>query len=362
MGAFMLARLFAGVLALGLFACTSPPSNATTGDPKADPKADVPGGSHGDETAPAPHATDLFTHVLGDPKNPAILYVHGGPGGNGTMFEETIAPTLVEKGFYAVSYDQRGSGRSPKGNAEDFTMAKFVADLDDVIFTLKLEKPVLIGHSWGGTLAMKYQEAHPDRVSGTILVGNPIDFPDSLSNIHDRCLAYYEKRILVDDKKQAIKDLHAHMFPNGLTGPFHFAAEDIGQTMEAASDCKLYFPAVADLPAAGSTWATLMLTSPNKDLLMSVEPSVAGALAAHENLFENTTWADVENLQKSGRLYGIYGSEDGLFSEAHNQRLARILGDDHFTLVDGASHVVFVDDADAFLASFTKYVAAMRAQ
>jgi proline iminopeptidase len=343
-----------------LAACATPPI------PDLPPTPKPPAASNGPTATPVVPAglhiaakTDLFTKTLGDPKNPAIVYVHGGPGGNGTMFEDTIAQTLVDKGFYAVSYDQRGSGRSPKGEAKDFTVAKFVDDLDDVIFTLGLEKPVLIGHSWGGTVSMRYQDAHPDKIAGTVLVDHPIDFPDSLMNIQDRCIAWYGERFFVQTELDAVNALKARMFPHGLQAPYTFDSADIGATMQAAAACKLYWPDVSNLVGnSAETWGKLLVSSPDKDLLMSTVPEVGANLEANEHLFEGAEWDLLAKLKD--RVFAIYGSEDGLFSESQVARIQSTVSRDHFTLIDGASHVVFVDAPDDFVAAFTKYDQALR--
>lgn len=57
-------------------------------------------------------AQQLYSKAYGDPKNPAIIYLHGGPRGNATLFEGTTANALAERGFYVIVYDRRGEGRS----------------------------------------------------------------------------------------------------------------------------------------------------------------------------------------------------------------------------------------------------------
>src|SRR5262249_6561160 len=97
--------------------------------------------SGGSTTPPGSAQTRLFYKTFGDPSARAVVIVHGGPGSNGVMYEMTLAPALAAKGNYVITYDQRGSGRSPKGTASDFTFAKSTHDLDDLIHALDLETP-----------------------------------------------------------------------------------------------------------------------------------------------------------------------------------------------------------------------------
>ena len=67
-----------------------------------------------------------------------------------------------------VRYDQRGSGRSPSDGP--YSVAQFVADLDDLRAHLGYDTWVVGGHSWGATLALHYAFAHPAHTSAIVYV------------------------------------------------------------------------------------------------------------------------------------------------------------------------------------------------
>lgn len=54
----------------------------------------------------------IYSKAYGQSKNSAIIFIHGGPRGNSTLFEGTTAKKLAEKRFYVIVYDRRGEGRS----------------------------------------------------------------------------------------------------------------------------------------------------------------------------------------------------------------------------------------------------------
>lgn len=113
----------------------------------------------------------LWAARQGDGAVPVVC-CHGGPGLWDTL--EDVAELLAGT---ATSYrwDQRGCGRS-EGRGGPFTMARAIADLDAVRAHFGLERPVLLGHSWGASLALRYALAHPERVSGLVYVsGTGID-------------------------------------------------------------------------------------------------------------------------------------------------------------------------------------------
>jgi len=109
----------------------------------------------------------LYCRAVGE--GPPIVVLHGGPD-----FDHTyLLPELdrLADGFRLVYYDQRGRGRS-SGSVEpdEVGIESEIADLDVVRQRLGSESVAILGHSWGGVLAMEYATRHPDRVSHLILL------------------------------------------------------------------------------------------------------------------------------------------------------------------------------------------------
>jgi proline iminopeptidase len=103
-----------------------------------------------------------------------VVVLHGGPDFNHTY----LLPELdrLAGSFRLVYYDQRGRGRSAAGvRPEDVSIASEVADQDTLRAHLGLESMALLGHSWGGLLALEYALRHPERVDRLILMnGAPV--------------------------------------------------------------------------------------------------------------------------------------------------------------------------------------------
>ncbi|MCR1784026.1 alpha/beta fold hydrolase [Nocardioides carbamazepini] len=94
-----------------------------------------------------------------------VIFLHGGPGtpGEGLPFGTT---ELNAAGYDVYSYDQIGAGRSTRlTDVTGYTVARNVADLEAVRERIEAEQVILIGQSWGGSLAAQYLAAHPDRVA-----------------------------------------------------------------------------------------------------------------------------------------------------------------------------------------------------
>lgn len=111
-----------------------------------------------------------------------IVIVHGGPG----LDQSYLQPQMQElaKHFEVIFYDQRGSGKSLKTkiNESYINTHQFVDDLERLRIGLGIKKMVLMGHSWGGFLAMYYAVMHPNQVSRLILLDTaPADFKGQLA-------------------------------------------------------------------------------------------------------------------------------------------------------------------------------------
>lgn len=109
----------------------------------------------------------LYYRAVGEGR--AIAVLHGGPD-----FDHTyLLPELdqLADSFRLVYYDQRGRGRSAADvEPDEVDIGSEIEDLDAVRRYFGLESMAVLGHSWGGVLAMEYAARHPDRVSHLILV------------------------------------------------------------------------------------------------------------------------------------------------------------------------------------------------
>ena len=133
----------------------------------------------GDHTVPATVAQDPslpsitvdgYTYhgeTYGDPENPVVIALHGGPGGD---YRSILNLQQLADEYYVVFYDQRGGGLSPRVNPEEITLASTIADLDAIVeYYGKGKKVNLVGHSWGGMLASAYLGQYPEKVDHVVL-------------------------------------------------------------------------------------------------------------------------------------------------------------------------------------------------
>jgi len=98
-----------------------------------------------------------------------ILIINGGPGLNSDGFVD-LAKTLSAQN-QTIIYDQRGTGKSlmQKIDASSITMELMIDDIENLRKELKIERWIILGHSFGGMLASYYATIHPSRIISMIL-------------------------------------------------------------------------------------------------------------------------------------------------------------------------------------------------
>jgi proline iminopeptidase len=154
---------------------TAPVTSATPGNPgyfDNTGRDDVLGG--GVRMIPIKTAKGDFrvwTRRVGNNPRIKVLLLHGGPGMTHEVFQ-AMDSYFPGAGIEYYSYDQLGSAYSdqPK-DASLWEIDRFVDEVEQVRQALKLDKEnfYLLGHSWGGILAIEYALKHPDALKGLVV-------------------------------------------------------------------------------------------------------------------------------------------------------------------------------------------------
>jgi proline iminopeptidase len=119
------------------------------------------------EAAPG---VSIWYEVRGQGSGTPLVIANGGPGFDHTYLHCSGAWDRLAASRRVVFYDQRGNGRSgPLKEGEACGVAEQIADLDALRAHLGLDSMDLLGHSWGGWLAMAYAARHPERIARLII-------------------------------------------------------------------------------------------------------------------------------------------------------------------------------------------------
>jgi proline iminopeptidase len=113
-----------------------------------------------------------------------VVVLHGGPGLNLEGLRPDLGP--LTRRHALLYFDQRGSGNSEMPDTLRLTADLMVEDVEAVRQAFQLRQLELVGHSWGGGLAVLYAARYPDRVRRMVMVG-PI--PPRLHPYFDQYIA-----------------------------------------------------------------------------------------------------------------------------------------------------------------------------
>jgi len=113
----------------------------------------------------------VWTKRFGSNPTTKVLLLHGGPACTHEYFE-SFESFLPQEGIEFIYYDQLGSAFSdqPKDTSL-WDLSRFVEEVEQVRVALGLNKDnfYLLGHSWGGILAMQYALKYQDNIKGLIV-------------------------------------------------------------------------------------------------------------------------------------------------------------------------------------------------
>lgn len=140
---------------------------------------------------------EIYYRALGEGE--PIIVLHAGPG----LGHNYLLPHLnnLSENYQLIFYDQRGSGLSEANiDSESITVNEFVKDIDLIRTHFGFEKIHIMGHSWGGYLAMKYAIINPNNVRSLLLVSSNGATEESLKD-YDRIRA--ERMTSEDTKKMS---------------------------------------------------------------------------------------------------------------------------------------------------------------
>jgi proline iminopeptidase len=276
----------------------------------------------------------FYIKTYGNEKNKTIIFIHGGPSGNATLFEGTTAQNLADLGFYVIAYDRRGEGRSTDPDAT-FTYAEAIQDLNSVYKKFHLKKAIILGHSFGGLVATLYTNKYPENVSALVLAGALFSQQETYDHILDTLKKKYSndseqlKRInIVENLDKNSADYRKKCFE--LAGENNF----FKMPNPTAESKKLY----ADYET-GEFYKT-NIRNKNAPLLFYQNEK--------QNNIDSRPF--LKKIKTAGvPIYGIYGKDDGIFSPAQINSMKGITGENHFAFLDDCSHYLFVDQQAAFL-------------
>lgn len=123
---------------------------------------------------------NIWTKRVGNNPKIKLLLLNGGPGATHEYFE-CFESFLPQEGIEFIYYDQLGCGLSDNPNdTAMWDLDRYVEEVEQVRKSLNLTNDnfYLLGHSWGGILAMQYALKYQDNLKGLIISNMMCSIPD----------------------------------------------------------------------------------------------------------------------------------------------------------------------------------------
>ena len=268
----------------------------------------------------------LYTRVIGHGHPIAVM--HGGPSADHTTMLDLR--DLADE-FTLVLYDHRCNGRSVGPPVSSMTWENLTADADALREHFGYERWTVLGHSFGGHVALEYALRYPDRVSGLVLLDSGADANWSRENAA-RVLA---ERGYKPEKVELVRRWFKGEFEPREYFSIFWAIGD------AYMHNKSMWPLLSDLVHGGWRW----------------RPRPEAMIYAGRQLMAG--WTVVERL---GEIHAptlvIAGRDDFVFPPECQRQLADGIGGSQLRIVDAAGHNPQIEQRAEVISAIRRFLQA----
>lgn len=280
---------------------------------------------------------NVWTKRIGNNPKIKVLLLNGGPGATHEYFEcfENYFPA---EGIEFIYYDQLGCGNSD--NPKDTTMwdlSRYVEEVEQVRKALGLDASnfYLLGHSWGGILAMEYSLKYQNNMKGLIISNMMASCPEYGKYAEEVLAPQFEPKILDEIRRiEANKDFSNPRYMELLTP--HFYEKHV-----------LRFPS-KDWPEP----VTRSFSKMNQSLYVTMQgPSEFGISGKLEK------WDRKKDLKHIKIPTLSIGAKYDTMDPKHMEEIAKLVQKGTFLYCPKGSHMAFYDDQKTYfkgLISFLK--------
>ena len=323
-------------LALGLAACPAPQGPTLAGYFTSEPGLQSAGVKRIPIHTPKGDFT-VWTKRFGANPRIKLLLLHGGPGATHEYFE-ALENDLAAAGVEFIYYDQLGSAYSDQPtDASLWTLDRFVDEVEQVRVALGLDKDnfYLLGHSWGGILAVEYALAHGDHLKGLIISNMMMSIPDYNRYAQDVLAKQMDPKVVAELKAiEARGEYESPRYMDLLIPNFYHA-----------HICRL-----TDWPdAVNRAFARI-----NRQIYVLMQgPSEFGASGLLEK------WDRKADLPKLAMPTLVIGASHDTMDPEHMRWVSTQVQHGSFLLARNGSHLAMWDDQQTYIRGLLKFLDAI---
>jgi len=281
---------------------------------------------------------NVWTKRIGNNPSIKVLLLNGGPGGTHEIFEcfENFFP---KEGIEFIYYDQLACGHSDNPNDTSlYDLPRYVEEVEQVRQALKLDKSnfFLLGHSWGGLLAMQYALKYQDNIKGLVI-----------SDMMASCPEYgkYANEVLAKQMDPAVLDTIRSLEKKGdFQNPKYM--ELLMKHFYNKHVCRL-----AEWPEP----LTRSFSKMNNELYVGMQgPSEFGVAGKLLN------WDVSKELKNIGVPTLVIGATFDTMDPKYMEWMSKQMPKGEFLLCPNGSHACFYDDQQNYMTGLIKFIKSVK--
>ncbi|MBC8345763.1 MAG: proline iminopeptidase-family hydrolase [Candidatus Marinimicrobia bacterium] len=278
----------------------------------------------------------VWTQKMGNSDSIKLLLLHGGPGATHEYFKN-LDQYFFGKDIEYYYYDQFGSHNSdPTNDPADWTIDRFVEEVESVRKALGLNASnfYLLGHSWGGILAMEYALKYQQNLKGLIISNMMASIPDYNDYANTVLGPEMPPEVLAEIKQlEANKDYGNPRYMELLI-PHHYEQHILRMPADTWPD------------EVNNAFAHI-----NQEMYVAMQgPSEFGASGLLE------FWDRKNDLKDIKTRSLVIGASHDTMDPAHMEWMSNELPNGSFLLCKKGSHLAMWDDADTYANGIIKFL------
>jgi len=278
----------------------------------------------------------VWTKRVGNNPKVKVLLLHGGPAAGHEYFE-AFDSYFPKAGIEYYYYDQLGSFFSDQPNEPSlWEIPRFVDEVEQVRQALGLTKDnfYLLGHSWGGILAMEYVLAHPQNVKALVISNMMSSIPAYNEYARKILMPAMDQKVLAEVKQlEAAKKYDDPRYMELLIPGFY-------------TQHLLRMPADQWPDPVQRTFKHL-----NESVYVPMQgPSELGASGKLEH------WDRSKDLAKLGMPTLVIGARYDTMDPAHMEMMSKQVPHGRYLFCPNGSHLAMYDDQKTYMDGVVKFV------
>lgn len=278
----------------------------------------------------------VWTKRVGNNPRIKVLLLHGGPGVTHEYFEafDSYLPAAGVEYYY---YDQLGSFYSDQPKEPDlWDLPRFVEEVEQVRQALKLDKSnfYLLGHSWGGVLAMEYALKYQQNLKGLIISNMMASGPAYNEYANKVLMPAMDQKVLAEVKALEAKKDYENPRYMELLLPTHYVQHILRIPVEQWPDP-----------------VNRAFKHINPDIYIPMQgPSELGLSG------KLTNWDRTNDLAQIAVPTLVIGARYDTMDPAHMEMMSKKVQKGRYLFCPNGSHLALYDDQKTYMEGLTKFI------